>query len=71
MLSKFLPAFEKETLRGADGWHGFLEIEDQLRKELIRIAANPLYDAVLTPIHEHIRRYARRMKQGMAKIAEK
>jgi DNA-binding FadR family transcriptional regulator len=116
VLSKFLPAFEKETQRGADGWHGFLEIEVQLRKELIRIAANPLYDAVLTPIHEnifgyagyyisgedanvkeahedwtqiikaltrgeieksvdftceHIRRYARRMKQGMAKIAEK
>ena len=115
VLNQLLPALKKETRRGADGWHGFLDIEVRLRKELIRIAGNPLYDAVLTPIHEnifgyaayfisgedahvneafedwdqiikaltngdietsvtvtcdHIRRYARRMKQGMAKITE-
>jgi GntR family transcriptional regulator, transcriptional repressor for pyruvate dehydrogenase complex len=114
-LKKFLPALRKETRRGADGWHGFLDIEVLLRKELIRIAGNPLYEAVLTPIHEnifsyaayyipgedanvneamedwtqviealttgdveksvtyaceHIRRYAQRMEQGMAKITE-
>ncbi len=58
VLREFLPALEKEARRGAEGWHGFLEIEVQLRKELIRIAANPLYDAVLTPIHENIFGYA-------------
>lgn len=115
ILQQFLPELQAETARGADGWQGFLDVEVLLRKELIRISGNPLYEAVLTPIHEnifsyatayisgedakvgdaladwtgiiealaagdtekavkgtckHIRRYAARMKQGMAKEAK-
>ena len=115
ILRKFVSSLKKEAHREADGWHGFLENEVLLRKELIRISGNPLYEAVLTPIHEnmfsyaayyipgedanvrealedwtriiealttgdvetsvnhtceHIRRYALRMEQGMAKITE-
>jgi DNA-binding FadR family transcriptional regulator len=111
-LRKFLPPLQQATSRGADGWHAFLNIEEQLRKELIRISGSLMYEAVLTPIFEnifsyatsyisgedadvaeamedwtqivealatndreraifytcdHIRRYARRTKQGMAK----
>jgi GntR family transcriptional regulator, transcriptional repressor for pyruvate dehydrogenase complex len=114
-LKKFLPALEKEAQRGAAGWDGFLDIEVMLRKELVCISGNPLYEAVLTPIHEnifsyaayyitgedanveealddwtqiiealatgdversvnytceHIRRYANRMEQGMAKVTK-
>lgn len=58
ILKEFLSSLEEETQRGADGWHGFLDVEVQLRKQLIRIAGNPLYDAVLTPIHENIFGYA-------------
>lgn len=57
-LQNFLPALRKEARRGADGWHGFLDTEVLLRKELIRISGNPLYEAVLTPIHENIFSYA-------------
>lgn len=71
IIKKFLPALEKEARQGADGWHGFLDIEVQLRKELIRIAANPLYDAVLTPIHENIFGYAADYISGEdAKVSE-
>lgn len=58
ILQGYLPILQTQTLRGADGWHGFLEIEVDLRKELIRIAGSLLYKAVLTPIHENIFSYA-------------
>jgi DNA-binding FadR family transcriptional regulator len=58
ILQGYLPTLRTQTSRGADGWHGFLEIEVDLRKELIRISRSLLYKAVLTPIHENIFSYA-------------
>jgi DNA-binding FadR family transcriptional regulator len=58
ILKGYLPTLRKQACRGAGGWHGFLEIEVDLRKELIRISKSLLYKAVLTPIHENIFSYA-------------
>jgi GntR family transcriptional regulator, transcriptional repressor for pyruvate dehydrogenase complex len=58
ILKKYLLALQAETRRGAQGWHGFLKIEVQLRKELIRIAGSLLYEVVLAPLHENIFSYA-------------
>lgn len=57
-LKGYLAGLRKQTDRGADGWHGFLDVEVKLRKELIRISDSLLYDAVLTPIHDNIFSYA-------------
>ena len=57
-LKKYLPELEAEARRGAKGWHGFLDIEVQLRKELIRISGSLMYESVLTPLHENIFNYA-------------
>lgn len=57
-LHQYLPALQAEARRGAEGWHGFLEIEVHLRKELIRISGSLMYETVLTPIHENIFSYA-------------
>ncbi|MFZ0612622.1 MAG: FCD domain-containing protein [Desulfobacterales bacterium] len=58
ILQGYLPALQAQAQRGADGWHAFLKIEVNLRKELIRISGSLLYAAVLTPIHENIFSYA-------------
>lgn len=58
ILQGYLPALRRMARRGADGWHGFLDIEVQLRKELIRISGSLMYETVLTPIHENIFSYA-------------
>jgi len=115
ILQNFLPAMKTESERGPEGWPEFLDIEVQMRKELIRISGSLMYETVLTPIYEnmfsyalpyipgedanvaeafqdwsqiidalstgdteravfytqdHIRRYAERMKRGMAKIGD-
>ena len=57
-LINFLEKLEEPTSRGAEGWHDFLEIEVQLRKELIRISGSLMYETVLVPIHENIFVYA-------------
>ena len=58
ILQGYLPNLRSQARLGADGWHGFLNIEVDLRKELIRISRSLLYKAVLIPVHENIFSYA-------------
>ena len=57
LLSKMEPHSEK----GAQGWSDFLSIEVQIRKQLVRISENSMYEAVLIPIHENIITYGRKL----------
>lgn len=57
-LQKYLPEMKAESDRGAEGWHAFLDIEVQLRKELIQISGSLMYETVLTPIYENMFSYA-------------
>lgn len=57
-LKQLLKEFQPHVKKGGAGWHGFLEVEVRLRKALIRISRNKMYEAVLVPIHENIFSYA-------------
>jgi DNA-binding FadR family transcriptional regulator len=57
LLYKYLDKLEKHTRKGADGWKDFLATEVDLRKTLIKIAGNLIYESVLVPIHENIFSY--------------
>ncbi len=57
LLQKLKPCLNK----GSDGWSDFLNIEVQIRKQLIRISENSMYEAVLSPIHENIITYGRKL----------
>ncbi len=46
---------------GVEGWQTVLDIELEIRKLLIKIADNKMYEAVLVPIHENIFSYARQL----------
>ena len=58
ILQKFLPAMKTEADRGPEGWPDFLDVEVQMRKELIRISGSIMYETVLTPIYENMFSYA-------------
>ena len=45
--------------KGLQGWSAFIDEEVLLRKDLILIANNEMYSAVLIPIHENIFSFAR------------
>jgi GntR family transcriptional regulator, transcriptional repressor for pyruvate dehydrogenase complex len=57
-LNHFRSEFQLYTREGGAGWHSFLEVEVKLRKALIRMARNKLYETVLFPIHENLFTYA-------------
>jgi DNA-binding FadR family transcriptional regulator len=69
-LKKFLEEFKIHVSKGADGWEGLCEVEVRLRKTLIRIAGNRMYDAVLVPIHENIFAYAHDLAGEDANVEE-
>lgn len=70
-LHTFLEEFEGYVKQGPLGWKRFLECEVRLRKVLIRISGNRMYEAVLIPIHENILSYAYKYLPGeIAKIEE-
>jgi DNA-binding FadR family transcriptional regulator len=56
-LRVFLEKLQKWEKDGGKGWPQFLSVEVELRKYLIRISGNRMYEAVLTPIHENIYSY--------------
>lgn len=56
--------------QGPEGWTGLLAVEVQVRKELIRIAASRMYEAVLIPIHENIFAYTDRYLPSKPGITE-
>ena len=60
-IKRYLEEFEAQVKKGADGWGGFLEVEVRLRKTLIRIAGNQMFEVVLVPIHENIFAYAQHL----------
>jgi DNA-binding FadR family transcriptional regulator len=43
--------------KGVDGWEEYLDAEFEMRKLLIRVAGNQMYEAVLVPIHENLFSY--------------
>jgi len=59
-LKQLLMKFQPFVKKGARGWKAFLDNEVDLRKELIRIARNRMYEAVLGPIHENIFAYVKK-----------
>jgi DNA-binding FadR family transcriptional regulator len=70
-LRTFLEEFEEYVKQGPPGWKGFIECEVRLRKVLIRISGNRMYEAVLVPIHENILSYSYKYLPGeIAKIDE-
>ena len=60
-LKRGLEQMHSESLKGLDGWQEVLDKEVMIRKTLIRIADNKMYEAVLVPIHENIFAYARQL----------
>jgi len=69
-LRKVLKQFKTCVKKGAEGWPGFLDAEVKLRKTLIRMTGNPMYEAVLFPIHENIFAYAYEVPGSDAEIEE-
>lgn len=69
-LKKILKQFKTCVRKGAEGWPGFLDAEVNLRKTLIRMTGNPMYEAVLFPIHENIFAYAYEVPGKDAAIEE-
>jgi len=57
-LKQLLKEFQPHVNKRGTGWRSFLEVEVRLRKTLIRISRNKMYEAVLIPIHENIFSYA-------------
>jgi len=43
--------------RGTQGWENFLDIDQEIHKELAKISKNPLYIIVSEMIHDNIRQY--------------
>jgi DNA-binding FadR family transcriptional regulator len=56
-LNQYLIKLKEHTEKGAAGWKGFLATEVDLRKALIKIGGNLIYESVLVPIHENIFAY--------------
>lgn len=56
-LKAFLEKLNVWADKGSKGWPQFLTVEVELRKYLIKISGNRMYEAVLTPIHENIYSY--------------
>jgi DNA-binding FadR family transcriptional regulator len=56
--------------RGETGWYQLLRTEHRLRREMIVISANRTYQAVLSPIHDNIVRYASKFLKGNEEMAE-
>ena len=56
-LKRLLKEFQPHVNKSGTGWQSFLEVEVRLRKALIRISRNKMYEAVLIPIHENIFSY--------------
>ena len=70
-LRELLREYQKQAKKGAAGWHSLLEVEVRLRKVLIRIAGNRMYEAVLVPIHNNIFSYGHAYLPGeKAKVNE-
>jgi DNA-binding FadR family transcriptional regulator len=57
-LKKYLLEFQKVISKGIDGWEEYLLKEIKLRKVLIRIAGNRMFEAVLVPLHDNILGFA-------------
>jgi DNA-binding FadR family transcriptional regulator len=69
-LKQILQDFPPQVEKGTSGWRGFLEVEVDLRKALIRIARNKVYEAVLVPIHENIFSYGHNYMPASASIKQ-
>ena len=67
-LKKFLLALRRQADKGTKGWPVFIDVEVDLRKTLIQIGRNRMYEAVLVPIHENIFSYARSLPSEKADI---
>lgn len=61
---RYLDKFEACLNRGQPGWLKLCEIEQDLRKEFLKVIKNRTYEAVLIPIINNLLRYARYMMSG-------
>jgi DNA-binding FadR family transcriptional regulator len=60
----YLDRFEACLHNGSAGWLKLCEIEQDLRKEFLKVIKNRTYEAVLTPIISNLLGYARYMMTG-------
>ena len=58
ILKQNLLQMQTAASKGANGWKEYLNVEVNIRKLLIKIGKNKMYDFVLTPIHENIFSYS-------------
>ena len=63
-LLKYREPFRACLGGGARGWKKLLHLESRLRREMIAMARNRTYAAVLNPIHDNIAGYAGRLLAG-------
>lgn len=61
LLKENLLRMSSVSLKNVAGWPEFLDIEVVIRKLLIKIANNKMFETVLVPIHENIFAYARQL----------
>lgn len=57
ILETMLKKAEQMNARGNDGWEDFLDIDQEIHKELAKISKNSLYILVSGMIHDNIRQY--------------
>lgn len=67
---KYKQKLEACLNRGQEGWYALLATERSLRKELLSVIDNPVYGAVLLPIHNNIFRFADRHLTGSDELTE-
>lgn len=57
ILETMLKKAEQLNARGSDGWEEFLDIDQEIHKELAKISKNSLYILVSEMVHDNIRQY--------------
>ena len=69
-LNKYIEQMRIHTQKGANSWEDFLDVSIHLRKTLIRLARNYMYEAILIPLFENIMAYVHHYLPGENGLVE-
>ncbi len=69
-LKRLMAQAEEHVAAGAEGWDAFYEIETQLHLSLAAMTGNPLFEWVLTTVHENIHTYFGFLSKQEANLRE-
>lgn len=64
VFEEYLDKFRTCLKRGSAGWLRLVQIEQDLRREFLKVIHNRTYEAVLMPINENLLNYARESMTG-------